>query len=92
MRSGILLFLWLLLFITSSYAMAPAEEKLLFKTLGEIKGELKRINTRIDNVEKRIEETNKKMDEKFAAMQMYVDKRFEDINERLNGLKTLIND
>jgi len=43
MRTVVLLIAMFFSFVGSAYSMAPAEEKLLFQTLGEIKGELKQI-------------------------------------------------
>ncbi len=70
---------FLLIGLSNAFSMTPAKEKLLFQTLGEIKGELKQLNRRID-------ETNKRMDDKFEAMQKYIDKRFEDMNERFKDM------
>jgi DNA repair exonuclease SbcCD ATPase subunit len=65
--------------------MTPAEEKLLFQTLGEIKGELKQLNRRID-------ETNRRMDDRFNAMQKYVDRRFADMDKRFEDINKRFGD
>jgi uncharacterized protein YukE len=68
----------LLTFVSPAYSMTPAEEKLLFQTLGEIKGELKQINKRIEDTNRRIEDLRADMNARFKQ----IDKRFEQIDKR----------
>ena len=83
--------LWMILIcfsligFSNSFSMTPAEEKLLFQTLGEIKGELKQLNRRID-------ETNRRMDDRFNAMQKYVDRRFADMDKRFEDINKRFED
>ena len=72
---------------SSLFAFTPAEEKQLFQLLGEIKGELKQINKRIDETNKRIdevkEELNKRIDE--------TNKRIDETNKRIDEVKEELN-
>ncbi len=72
-----------LLLNSTSYAMTQAEEKLLFQTLGEIKGELKQINRRIEDVNKRMEDINKRIED--------INKRIDDTNRRIDDLRSEVN-
>ena len=81
--TGIICFL--LIGFSNAFSMTPAEEKLLFQTLGEIKGELKQLNRRID-------ETNRRMDDRFNAMQKYVDRRFADMDKRFEDINKRFED
>ena len=72
----------LLTFVSPAYSMTPAEEKLLFQTLGEIKGELKQINKRIEDTNRRIEDLRADMNARFEQ----VDKRFEQIDKRFEQI------
>ncbi len=82
--------------LSSSYAMSPQEEKLLFQTLGEIKSELKQLNKRIDGVNKRIDDlsrriddTNRRIDDLRQEMNArfeQVDRRFEQVDKRFEQI------
>ena len=80
MRTVVLLIAMFFSFIGSAYSMAPAGEKLLFQTLGEIKGELKQINKRIDEVNKRIDDIT-----------VQLSKRIDDTNSKIDDLRSDMN-
>jgi len=78
-------FSFLLLLNVNAFGMTPAEEKLLFQTLGEIKGELRQLNRRIDDLDKRIDIVNKRIDDLRKEMNArfeQIDKRFEQVDKR----------
>ena len=87
MRTVVLLIAMFFSFVGSAYSMAPAEEKLLFQTLGEIKGELKQINKRIDEVDRRIDEVNKRIDD----ITVQLSKRIDDTNSKIDDLRSDMN-
>ncbi len=70
-----------------SYGMSPAEEKRLFELLGEIRGELARVNRRIDDLNRRIDDLRADMDARFKQVDKrfeQIDKRFEQVDKRFN--------
>ncbi len=90
MRILLLLAAWLFLLCLPVQSMTPEEEKLLFQTLGEIKGELKQIRHEISLLNKRIDDTNKRIDDLREDMNRrfeQVDKRFEQVDRRFEDLK-----
>ena len=87
MRTVVLLIVMFFSFIGYAYSMAPAGEKLLFQTLGEIKGELKQINKRIDEVNRRIDDMNKRISDvngRVDDVTIQLNKRIEDITVQLS--------
>jgi predicted PurR-regulated permease PerM len=87
MRTVVLLIVMFFSFIGYAYSMAPAGEKLLFQTLGEIKGELKQINKRIDEVNRRIDDVNKRIDD----ITVQLSKRIDDTNSKIDDLRSDMN-
>ncbi|WP_204305159.1 coiled-coil domain-containing protein [Desulfurobacterium thermolithotrophum] len=79
-----------LLFLSANASgMTPAEEKLLFQTLGEIKGELRQLNRRIDDLDKRMDMVNRRIDDLRKEMNARfeeVDKRFEQVDKRFEQI------
>jgi len=78
-------FSFLLFLSANASGMTPAEEKLLFQTLGEIKGELRQLNRRIDDLDKRMDMVNRRIDDLRKEMNArfeQVDKRFEQVDKR----------
>ncbi len=79
------------LFLTGSvYSMTSAEEKLLFQTLGEIKGELKQINRRIDDLDKKIDGLDKRIDGLDKRINE-TNRRIDDVNKRIDDLRKDMN-
>ena len=68
------------------FALTPAEEKQLFQLLGEIKGELKQINKRIDETNKRIDEVKKELNNRITEVKEELNKRIDDTNKRIDKL------
>lgn len=90
-----LIFLILVFFfgVSPVYSMTPAEEKLLFQTLGEIKGEIRQINKRLEELDKKVstveERLNRRIDDLRNDMNArfeQVDKRFEQVDKRFEQM------
>jgi len=78
-------FPFLLLLNTNTFGMTPTEEKFLFQTLGEIKGELHQLNRRIGDLDKRIDMVNRRIDDLRKEMNArfeQIDKRFEQVDKQ----------
>ncbi len=87
MKKVITIITVLLAFVSSAHSITPAEEKILFQTLGEIKGELKQINRRIDDVNKRIDDVNRRIDD----VSKQLSKRIDNTNRKIEELKSDMN-
>jgi tetrahydromethanopterin S-methyltransferase subunit G len=92
-KKAILVFFILFTFIPAAYlyAFTPDQERQLFQILGEIKGELRQINKRIEEVNtslsKRIDDTNKRIEEVNTSLSKRIDdtnRRIEEVNRSLN--------
>ena len=92
-KKAILVFFILFTFIPAAYlyALTPDQERQLFQILGEIKGELRQINKRIEEVNtslsKRIDDTNKRIEEVNTSLSKRIDdtnRRIEEVNRSLN--------
>ena len=70
------------------YAFTPDQERQLFQTLGEIKGELRQINKRIDDTNRRIEEENTSLSKRIDD----TNKRIEDTNRRIEEVDRSLNE
>ena len=90
-----LIFLILVFFfgVSPVYSMTPAEEKLLFQTLGEIKGEIRQINKRLEELDKKVstveERLNRRIDDLRNDMNArfeLIDKRFEQVDKRFEEM------
>ena len=79
-KKAILVFFILFTFIPAAYlyAFTPDQERQLFQILGEIKGELRQINKRIEEVNtslsKRIDDTNRRIEEVNRSLNERIDK------------------
>jgi len=79
-KKVVFVFFILFTFIPAAYlyALTPDQERQLFQTLGEIKGELRQINKRIEEVNtslsKRIDDTNRRIEEVNRSLNERIDK------------------
>ena len=79
-KKVVLVFFILFTFIPAAYlyALTPDQERQLFQILGEIKGELRQINKRIEEVNtslsKRIDDTNRRIEEVNRSLNERIDK------------------
>ena len=81
--------------VSVSYGMSPEDEKRLFALLGEIKGELRQVNRRIDDLNRRINDLREDMNARFEQVDKrfeQVDKRFEQIDKRFEQINKRIDD
>ena len=67
-RAVLVFFILFALIPTYLYALTPDQERQLFQTLGEIKGELKQINKRIDDTNRRIGEVNRSLNQRIDKL------------------------
>ena len=89
MKTALFLITFCLGFVFPVWSMTPAEEKLLFQTLGEIKGELKQIRQEMTLLNRRIDDTNRRIDDLRADMNKrfeQVDKQFEQVDKRFEQI------
>jgi DNA repair exonuclease SbcCD ATPase subunit len=73
------------------FALTPAEEKQLFQLLGEIKGELKQINKRIDETNKRIDEVKEELNKRIDETNKRIDEVKVELNKRITEVKEELN-
>ena len=87
-KKAILVFFILFTFIPAAYlyAFTPDQERQLFQTLGEIKGELRQINKRIDDTNRRIEEVNTSLSKRIDDTNRRIEEVNRSLNERIDKL------
>ena len=100
-RAALAFFILFALIPAYLYALTPDQERQLFQTLGEIKGELKQINNRIDDLNNRIDDLNNRIDDlnnrindlhkRIEETNASLSKRIDDTNRRIEEVNRSLN-
>ena len=87
-KKVVFVFFILFTFIPAAYlyALTPDQERQLFQILGEIKGELRQINKRIDDTNRRIEEVNTSLSKRIDDTNRRIEEVNRSLNERIDKL------
>ena len=87
-KKVVFVFFILFTFILAAYlyAFTPDQERQLFQILGEIKGELRQINKRIDDTNRRIEEVNTSLSKRIDDTNRRIEEVNRSLNERIDKL------